>query len=75
LKEEGLSNPLPFKKLKAMKIQIELTWSKFMALIILGCSVYLDIVNKSVNTFMFALPFVVFLITGKQFIDYRKENK
>ena len=57
-----------------MKIMIELTWSKFMALIVLGSAVYLDIVNKTVNTFQYALPFVVFLITGKQFIDLKKKN-
>lgn len=57
-----------------MKITIELTWSKLMALVVLGCSVTLDIMNKTVTTFQYALPFVVFLITGKQFIDWRKNG-
>jgi hypothetical protein len=58
-----------------MKVTIELTWSKLMALVVLGGAVALDILNKSVTTFQFALPFVVFLITGKQLIDWRKDKK
>lgn len=46
-----------------------------MALVVLGSAVSLDILNGSVNTFMFALPFVVFLITGKQVIDLKKNGK
>jgi hypothetical protein len=57
-----------------MKVAIELTWSKLMALVVLGGAVTLDIMNKSVTTFQFALPFVVFLITGKQIIDWRKNG-
>lgn len=57
-----------------MKITMEITWSKMMALVVLGCAVALDIMNKSVITFQYALPFVVFLITGKQLIDWRKKN-
>ena len=53
---------------------IELTWSKIMAVFVLGAAVYLDIRGGSVQTFMFALPFVVFLITGKQVIDWRKKK-
>ena len=55
-----------------MKFIMEITWSKLMALVVLGGAVALDILNKSVTTFQFALPFVVFLITGKQIIDWRK---
>ena len=58
-----------------MKFMIELTWSKLVAVLVLGCAVALDILNKSANTFQYALPFVVFLITGKQFLDLRKSNK
>jgi hypothetical protein len=58
-----------------MKFAITLTWSKAMALVVLGGAVALDILNGSVSTFQFALPFVVFLITGKQFLDFRKEKK
>ena len=57
-----------------MKVNIELTWSKIVALIVLGCAFYLDLKTKG-NVFSFALPFVVFLITGKQFIDYKKNGK
>ena len=58
-----------------MKFIIELTWSKLVAVLVLGCAVALDILNKSITTFQFALPFVVFLVTGKQIIDMRKEIK
>ena len=55
-----------------MKFQIELTWSKVVAIFVLGAAVYLDKVNGGSQNFMFALPFVTFLITGKQVIDWRK---
>ena len=58
-----------------MKFRINLTWSKIMALIVLGAAFYLDIIMKQNSTFMFALPFVVFLITGKQFFDKNKVEK
>ena len=58
-----------------MKFMIELTWSKLVAVLVLGGAVYLDILNKTASTFQFALPFVVFLITGKQFLDNRKAVK
>lgn len=61
-------------KLRVMKFMIELTWSKIMAVFVLGGALYLDIVNGGSQNFMFALPFVVFLITGKQVIDWRKEK-
>lgn len=57
-----------------MKFMIELTWSKIIAVFVLASAVYLDIRMNSVQTFMFALPFVVFLITGKQVIDWRKKK-
>ena len=57
-----------------MKFLITLTWSKIMALLILASSVTLDVMNKSASSFMFALPFVTFLITGKQYLD-TKNNK
>lgn len=40
-----------------------------MAFLVLACSVYLDIRNSGATAFMFALPFVVFLISGKQYFD------
>jgi len=48
---------------------ITLTWSKIVAFLILGCSMFLDIHNGGATTFMFAVPFIVFLITGKQYFD------
>ena len=60
-----------------MKINllITLTWSKVMAFLILGCSIYLDIRNGGATAFMFAIPFVVFLITGKQYFDSKNGVK
>ena len=55
-----------------MKFNIELTWSKIVAVLVLGCAFTLDISGKTSAAFQFALPFVVFLITGKQFIDLKK---
>ncbi len=56
-----------------MKINIELTWSKLMALLVLSVATYLDLcVMNNNSTIMYALPFVVFLITGKQFFDKGK---
>ena len=53
-----------------MKINITLTWSKIVALIILLCAVCIEMKNALGGTvFMFSLPFVVGLITGKQIID------
>lgn len=55
-----------------MKFAIILTWSKIVAVFILGAAVYLDLQNEGIQAFMFAIPFVVFLITGKQFLDKKK---
>lgn len=55
-----------------MKFKINLTWSKIMALVVLAAAFYLDVQIKTNSTVMFAMPFVVFLITGKQFIDKNK---
>ena len=53
-----------------MKFNIELTWSKLVAVLILGSAVYLD---KTLQTegrlFTFSLPFVAALIVGKQGAD------
>ena len=56
-----------------MKWKIVITWSKIVAVLILGCAVYLDINNEGIQAFMFSTPFIVFLITGKQFIDKKKD--
>jgi len=53
-----------------MKFSIVLTWSKVVALFVLGGAIFLDINNGTGATaFMFALPFIVVLITGKQYLD------
>ena len=58
-----------------MNWNITLTWSKIIALMVLIAAVYLDIENTGINAFMYALPFITFLITGKQLADMRKEIK
>ncbi len=57
------------------QISIDLTWSKVMALAVLSAAVALDYREEGHNTFMYALPFIVFLITGKQLTDMRKSLK
>lgn len=47
-----------------MKIRIELTWSKLIALIVLIMGYDLQM-NDHAGMFMYVMPFVVFLITGK----------
>jgi len=58
-----------------MKFAITLTWSKIVAVLVLGCAVYLDKTNGSITLFQYALPFIVFLITGKQLLDLKKNGK
>ena len=61
-------------KLSYFYFKVELTWSKIMALLILVDASYLDVYHKANGTlFMFALPFVVALIGGKQVTDAVKE--
>ena len=53
-----------------MKFNIILSWSKIMALVVIGLATWIDIKSGTHGTvFMFAIPFVVFLITGKQYLD------
>ena len=57
-----------------MKFLIEMTWSKVMALVIIVLAFTIDIhMKQGGSVFMFSIPFVVFLITGKQFIDSKKD--
>ena len=58
-----------------MKFSINLTWSKIIALLILVAGVGLDYINGGNGSFMFALPFVVLLITGKQGISMVEKLK
>ena len=57
-----------------LKIKIEISFSKIMSLLVLIASVVMDILQESNSATMFALPFVVTLITGKQYIDYKKQQ-
>ena len=64
-------------KLKKGFIQfaMTITFSKVMAFIMIVLAFLMDFLNdKGGTVFMFAIPFVVFLITGKQAIDWKKEN-
>ena len=59
-----------------MKINIELSWSKIMALVFMLMAFALDVMNdKGGTVFMYSLPFAVVLITGKQVVDWKKTNK
>ncbi len=55
-----------------VKLLVNLTWSKIMAFLIIGCSVALDFKNGGATAFMFAVPFVSALILGKQYLDKDK---
>ncbi len=55
-----------------MKFMIEMTWSKLMAFVVLLYAFSIDWKAGTMTALQYSLPFVVFLITGKQFIDWRK---
>jgi uncharacterized Tic20 family protein len=58
-----------------VKFQMTITFSKIMAFVLSWQAVYIDLtIVKNGTIFMFVLPFVVFLITGKQAIDWKKET-
>lgn len=56
-----------------MKFLIELTWSKVVALLVLIAAFWLSLENESIQAFTYSLPIIVFLITGKQFFNNKKE--
>jgi len=58
-----------------MKFNITLTWSKFVALLILISGVGLDYIAGGNNSFMFSLPFVSALILGKQGVNMVEKLK
>ena len=60
--------------MNSVKLSVTLTWSKIMAFLVLASSLFLDIRNDNATCFMFALPFVVFLISGKQYFDKDKPD-
>jgi len=58
-----------------MNFKITLTWSKAVALIFQTMAFILDLKFRTNGTvFMFSLPFSVFLITGKQYFDSKKNE-
>jgi len=61
--------------MKKFNIDITLTWSKAVALLVLIMAFVLDLASDKKGTiFMFSLPFAVVLITGKQVADIYKPN-
>jgi len=56
-----------------MKFNIELTWSKVMALVLLIAVTFLVYITKDVSLFTFSIPFIVTLILGKQITDKIKK--
>jgi len=76
----GVFDRHPLFKKKNMsgfiKFEITLTWSKIVALLMLMMAFVLDLViTKSATTTMYAIPFVVTLIAGKQYLDKKKDEK
>jgi len=58
-----------------ISVSVYLTWSKLIAFIILILAFILDYANNKAGTvFMFSIPFVVFLISGKQYFDRGKPD-
>ena len=54
---------------------VTLSWSKIVALVLIVLAFVLDLLHdKNGTVFMFTIPFVVFLITGKQLIDKQNGN-
>jgi hypothetical protein len=59
--------------MREFNISINLTYSKIVATLVFIGAFVMDFMNdRSGTVFMFALPFVVFLITGKQYLDTKK---
>ena len=59
-----------------MNFDLNVTCSKFIAFVIIILAFALDIKSNTGGTnFMFALPFVNLIITGKQFFDQKSEKK
>ena len=56
-----------------MKFAIILTWSKIVAVLVLGCAFYLDLkLQTDGKLFMYSLPFVTAMIGIKQVFDKDK---
>jgi len=53
-----------------VEVKVEISFSKIMALLVLVGAFTLDVLNDRNGTvFMFSLPFVVTLISWKQYLD------
>ena len=60
---------------KGINIAMTITYSKAIAFLIIVLAFLMDFLNdKGGTVLMFAIPFAVFLITGKQAIDWKKEQ-
>lgn len=61
---------------KGINLSMIITFSKAMAFLIVVLAFLMDFLNdKGGTVFMFAIPFAVFLITGKQAIDWKKTTQ
>lgn len=60
-----------------MKFCLNVTFSKFIAFVIIILAFALDIKSDTGGTvFMYAIPFANMIITGKQYLDMKtEENK
>ncbi len=59
-----------------MNFYINITFSKLMALMILILAFLMDFKSdKGGTVLMYAIPFIVVLVTGKQAIDMQKADK
>ena len=58
-----------------MKVEITLTWSKLMALLVLIYAFVMDIrVEEGHTALIYVVPFVVIMIGAKQAMDLRKKD-
>ena len=55
-----------------IKVNIELSWSKLIALLIIILAFILELLDKSSGVFFAALPTAAGLILGKQYYDKNK---
>jgi len=58
-----------------ISLLVRLTWSKITAFILFAGALFEDIYSDlDGKMLMFAIPFIVILITGKQIIDYKEQK-
>ena len=59
-----------------MKVKIELTWSKLMALLVLVYAFVMDIRVEDTHTaLVYVVPFIVVMIGAKQALDLKKDTE